>query len=211
MKQSTASREHLIEAARALFAQQGYDGASVRDITRRAKVNLGAITYHFGSKEGLYHAVIEGFAVPLADRLAAIASEPGPPVQRIADVLRAFFDHIGEHPEMPSMIVRELASGRPLAAPVAQVIERNVQSVSRIIVQGQADGSIRPGEPALIAMTIAAHPLFFAVARAPLQHALGTDPREPAVRTRIVEHVIATLEGGLANPVRTATPQDGAQ
>lgn len=211
MKHSSDSRERLIEAARALFAQQGYDGASVRDITRRAKANLGAITYHFGSKEGLYHAVLERFAVPLAERLATIAAEPRPPVERIADVLRAFFDHIGEHPEMPSLIVRELASGRPLAEPVARVIARNVQSISRIIIEGQADGSIRPGEPPLIAMTIAAHPLFFAVARAPLQHALGTDPREPAVRHRIVEHVIATLEGGLANPVRTAIPQDGVQ
>jgi len=211
MKHSSDSRERLIEAGRQLFAQQGYDGASVREITRRARANLGAITYHFGSKEALYHAVIERFALPLADRLAEIASEARSPMERLADVLRAFFDHIARHPEMPPMILRELASGRPLPAPVAQVIARNVQSVGRIIAEGQADGSIRRGEPALIATTIAAHPMFFAVASQPLRLALGADPRDPAIRSRIVEHVIATLEGGLANPLRTATAQDGTQ
>ena len=67
MKQVHEVRERLIEAARELFAQDGFDRASVRDITARAQANLGAITYHFGSKEALYHAVIERFATPLAD------------------------------------------------------------------------------------------------------------------------------------------------
>jgi hypothetical protein len=102
---------------------------------------------------------------------------------------------------MPSLILRELASDRPLPEPVARVISRNIQSIGRIIAEGQADGTIRPGEPALIAMTIAAHPLFLALASRPLRHALGTDPRDPAVRARIAEHVIATLKGGLASPV----------
>ena len=53
-------RERLLLAARDLFAQHGYDGTSVRDITARAKANLGAITYYFGSKEALFYAVISG-------------------------------------------------------------------------------------------------------------------------------------------------------
>jgi len=41
--------EALIAAGRALFTERGYDAASVRAITAAAGVNLGAITYHFGS------------------------------------------------------------------------------------------------------------------------------------------------------------------
>ncbi len=59
MKHHTNPRERLVEAARQLFASAGYDATSVRDITARAHANLGAITYHFGSKQALYHAVIE--------------------------------------------------------------------------------------------------------------------------------------------------------
>lgn len=50
--------EALIEAAAIVFAEKGYEGGSVRDITRRANANQGAINYHFGGKEGLYREVL---------------------------------------------------------------------------------------------------------------------------------------------------------
>ena len=49
----------LIHAARPIFATHGFDGASVRAITTAAGANLGAITYHFGSKRDLYLACLE--------------------------------------------------------------------------------------------------------------------------------------------------------
>ncbi len=53
-----ATRRALLNAALVVFAEHGYEAASVRDITGRAKVNQGAITYHFGGKEGLYRDVL---------------------------------------------------------------------------------------------------------------------------------------------------------
>jgi AcrR family transcriptional regulator len=53
---STASeqtRARLIEAAREVFSQHGFQGATVREICRRADANGAAVNYHFGSKEGL--------------------------------------------------------------------------------------------------------------------------------------------------------------
>jgi AcrR family transcriptional regulator len=200
MKQTIDLRERLIEAARQLFARDGYDAASVRDITSRARANLGAITYHFGTKEALYHAVIERFATPIADTIAAISVERGVPLERLAKAMRAFMDHIWRHPEMPRLILRELASDRPLPEPVARVIRRNVESFSRIIVEGQADGTIRPGEPHLIAMSVAGQPLFLALAGRAIREAIGTDPGDPAIRTLIAEHVISNMKQALAGP-----------
>ena len=94
MNQRHEIRGRLVEAARQLFSRDGFDAASVRDITALAHANLGAITYHFGSKEALYHAVIERFATPLADRIAGISAEPGPPLERLATAMWAFMDHI---------------------------------------------------------------------------------------------------------------------
>src|SRR3954467_5698265 len=96
--------DRLLGAAGALFARQGYEGTSVREITRRAKANLGAITYHFGSKEALYHAVIASRAEPLVQRVAEVAAHGGAALDRIETIIRAFFDHILTHPEMPKMI-----------------------------------------------------------------------------------------------------------
>jgi AcrR family transcriptional regulator len=59
---SAATRAALIEAAAPLFAEQGFEATRTRDIADRAKANVSAINYHFGSKMGLYQAVIKAQA-----------------------------------------------------------------------------------------------------------------------------------------------------
>ncbi|HEX6591909.1 MAG TPA: CerR family C-terminal domain-containing protein [Moraxellaceae bacterium] len=59
---SAATRAALIEAAAPLFASVGFEAARTRDIADKAKANVSAINYHFGSKMGLYQAVIKAQA-----------------------------------------------------------------------------------------------------------------------------------------------------
>ena len=54
-----ASTDRILEAARGEFAQHGFGGARLQDIAARAKLSHPTLLYHFGSKEGLYAAVIE--------------------------------------------------------------------------------------------------------------------------------------------------------
>ena len=54
-----ATRERILDAAERQFADYGYEGASMRQITAEAGVNLAAANYHFGDKESLYAAVFE--------------------------------------------------------------------------------------------------------------------------------------------------------
>ena len=54
-----ATRTRMVKAATRIFAEHGFDGASVRAIVAKAAVNQAAINYHFGSKEGLYRAVLQ--------------------------------------------------------------------------------------------------------------------------------------------------------
>jgi AcrR family transcriptional regulator len=56
---SLVTRERIVKAASRIFAEHGYDGASIRSIVSGADVNQAAINYHFGSKEGLYRAVLQ--------------------------------------------------------------------------------------------------------------------------------------------------------
>ena len=56
---SKATREKIVKAASRAFALGGYEGASIRTIVAEADVNQAAINYHFGSKEGLYRAVLQ--------------------------------------------------------------------------------------------------------------------------------------------------------
>ena len=72
------TRRRILEAAFELFASDGFEGASTRTLAERAGVNLPAIQYYFGSKEGLYRAVVEQFRQQMESRVAlsSNASEP---------------------------------------------------------------------------------------------------------------------------------------
>ena len=52
------ARQKLIQAAGQVFAEVGYDAATVRQITDRAEVNVASINYHFGDKLNLYREVL---------------------------------------------------------------------------------------------------------------------------------------------------------
>ncbi len=63
--ENTASR--ILSTATRLFAAQGYDGTSTKDICEGAGANIAALHYHFGSKENLYNNIIEQFATERLD------------------------------------------------------------------------------------------------------------------------------------------------
>src|SRR5438552_14802333 len=67
------TRTRVLDVAEELFGEEGIERVSIRDITDKAKVNLAAINYHFGSKEDLIAAVFERRIVPVNEaRLAAL-------------------------------------------------------------------------------------------------------------------------------------------
>lgn len=57
-RRGAATRDIIMRAAERLFAARGLDGVSIRDITREADVDIALLNYHFGTKEGLFEAVI---------------------------------------------------------------------------------------------------------------------------------------------------------
>lgn len=83
------SRMKLIEAATPLFAQKGFAGVAIRELAEAAGVNSALISYHFGGKEGLYEAVLEGQFAPVVDALKAAAGLEFSPTERIAYYAKA--------------------------------------------------------------------------------------------------------------------------
>jgi AcrR family transcriptional regulator len=91
---STQTREWVMDVAERLFAERGLDAVSVRDITKAANVNLGAINYHFGARQKLILAIFERRLIPLnQNRIRALnileqTGESSPP--GLEAVLAAF-------------------------------------------------------------------------------------------------------------------------
>jgi len=73
-----ATRAALLKAARAIFAEQGYEAAATEEIVRRAKVTRGALYYHFEDKRALFDAVVGEVAREIAAKVDAAAPMRNP-------------------------------------------------------------------------------------------------------------------------------------
>jgi AcrR family transcriptional regulator len=85
-------RERILDAAEELFALHGYDGVTLRQIARRAGVDVALASYHFGKKLDLFQAVFERRAAFLNQarrdalhRCQREAGEPGPTLEQIIE------------------------------------------------------------------------------------------------------------------------------
>lgn len=204
MKYSGPVRDRLLAVSRELFTRRGYEGTSVREITSRARANLGAVTYHFGSKESLYHATLATIAEPLAERIARESQTTGSPLDRVEAMMRGFLEHVTENPEAPPALLRELSSDRAIAPPIASGMRRNLTALSQAIVAGQQDGTIRPGDPRLLALSVVAQPFYITVAGRMMKEAMGVDPKDPATRSRIIDHIIETVRRSLVSDTKAS-------
>ncbi len=162
------TRDRILDAARTLFARNGFEGTSVRDITGAADVNLGAVTYHFGGKTQLYEAVIASFIDPMRVRVAEAVAAPGPVLDRIEAGVRAVFTNFQAFPEQPSIMLHEMARQGPLPRPVQEWITEALRNLGGLIAEGQARGEIAPGDPQLLTLSVLSQPFFFAITRHPL-------------------------------------------
>jgi AcrR family transcriptional regulator len=193
-----ATAAALIAVGRRLFALHGYDGTSVRQLTAEAGANLGAITYHFGSKRELYDCVVASVVTPLAERLEGVVAGGGSALSRVAEVVRAYFAHLAANRDMPRLMLQELALGGVPSAALGVPMSRVLGALTRLVVEGQESGEIRSGEAQVMAVFMMSVPVHLAVIEVPLRAFGGVDLRPGAARDRAVELTVEFVRRGLA-------------
>ncbi len=198
------TRVALLAAGRKVFARRGFDGASVRDITREAGVNLGAVTYHFGSKKGLYTAVLTQVLTPMVERVGRASSDPGSPLERIGRVIEVFFEHVSANPDLPRLMLQEVAAGKKPPPELVALVQRNLANVTGIVAAGWKDGSIRAGHPVLTALSVVSQPMYMTVMAPMVREVGGVDLTDPTTRAMAIDHVKAFVRAGLAAPQETS-------
>ncbi len=103
---STQRREQLITIGRQLFAEKGFDAASVEEVAARAKVSKPVVYEHFGGKEGLYAVVVDREVRALLDRLTT-ALTAGHPRELLEQAALALLDYIEAETDGFRVLVRE--------------------------------------------------------------------------------------------------------
>ena len=124
------TRSRLLQAASVVFADRGYDRATVRDICNRANVNVALVNYHFGDKLELYTEVLRG-SVKHPESLQEVHdlfSEQDPPEALLRKFIRLMLYRMMKRREAPNLQMRlmlhELAQPTPA---MARVIDESVK------------------------------------------------------------------------------------
>jgi TetR/AcrR family transcriptional regulator len=139
-KAEATRKARIAVAARLEFARHGYAGARLQRIADRAGVNKQLVFYYFGSKTGLYRAVIE----QSAGRLFTASVEPDTRATvHLSQEVRSAFAALGENPQLVRLLVNdacEEGAARDLASSVLSELHSRLHA---IILKGQGLGYFR--------------------------------------------------------------------
>jgi AcrR family transcriptional regulator len=148
----SARAAEIVEAAAGLFAQNGFDGVSVRDICSTLGVNSSIVSYYFGGKKGLYLAVMRRLFQTLSSHQVSGAESGRSPREELAALFQARFEAARQTPWLSGLLRRE--SGRP--SPEFQQARRESGAgasdrLAEIIRAGQREGLFKSGPAELLA------------------------------------------------------------
>ena len=100
-------RRQLVNVACSVFAERGYDAASLEEIAERAGVSRPILYSHFGDKQGLFEAVV-GMQIARVESVVIEAlALPGEPRELVERGMRAFFTYVREHPDGHAVLTRD--------------------------------------------------------------------------------------------------------
>ena len=180
------SRERLLEAALAEFADKGFAGARVDAIATRAGLNKQLISHHFGGKEGLYRAVMETrLGEPGGELAGAELSMPG--------ALAALFERAASDPQWVRILQWEAMEGGEEGG-VERRKERYAQRLAWVEAE-QAAGHLPAGlDPELLLLSLVGAAVYPLLLPRVVELVTGLKPDGRTFRTRYRNHLIALAE-----------------
>lgn len=143
-------RSELIEAAKAVFAQDGFHGAAIGDVARAAGVSHGTVYVYFASKEDLFRTLVESEGRALNDAVleGIAASGARDPDAALVATVRSVLEHFARDPAAARVLLRDPAS--------SEFAGQFLDQLSEIVADAQAHERIRSGPPKVIAFSFAA-------------------------------------------------------
>jgi AcrR family transcriptional regulator len=99
-------REQLLDIGRTIFAEKGFEAASIEEIAHRAKISKPVVYEHFGGKEGLYAVVVDREMRDLLDRIATTLGGDHPRVM-LEQAANAFVSYVEQQPDGFRILVRD--------------------------------------------------------------------------------------------------------
>jgi TetR/AcrR family transcriptional regulator, upper aerobic nicotinate degradation pathway regulator len=179
-----ATRESILRAAIKVFAKHGYDGGSVEKISKSAKSYDRMIYYYFGSKEGLFIAVIEEIYRRFNDAESALELDLAQPVLALKAVIHFIVTYYRKNPEFVTLLNSEnLHRGKHISKSLRarEYSSPAISLLDELLRRGAAQGLFRADVPGRdLYMMIAALGYFYPSNRFTLSAFLGENLEAPA-------------------------------
>lgn len=194
------TRRRLLQAATRLFSRRGYDGVSVDGIVAAARVNKRMVYHYFGSKEGLYSEVLKGVFERLSDLELRVFARSETPEEMIANVLRSYFQFLGENPEFVSLLSWEnLHCGRFVNKHPGLLSKNPVlRRLDEALAAGIAEGVFHPGiDSRHLLVSLISLCFVYHANRYTLSLSVGLDLQSAKVLEDGLEHAIDLVLNGL--------------
>ncbi len=142
-----ATRQHILAVAGPLFAAGGYEGITSKEVCTAAGANLAAVNYHFGSREGLYAAVLIEAHRRLLSRAALedIAAGPGDARAKLGRIIDGLLEGMGSEGWHLRLFMRELLAPTPtLGAVLLQEVAPKLAILTALLAEA---GGMAADEP----------------------------------------------------------------
>jgi len=206
-EKDTGTREALLRAGTAEFAAHGFARATVRGICARAGANVAAVNYHFGSKGGLYAAVLDRIFRETPGRprpAAAVAAAGSDPAESLRAFIRAFavsvYEQGGEEEacELGAIFLSEMARPSPHLDTLIEKYVRADALALRAVVAELLGPAASKERIEACSMSVVGQVLYYALAW-PI--AVRLNPGHPDVTSfldRFVDHVASFSLAGIA-------------
>lgn len=195
--QSLDARQALINAARELFALEGFDGVSTKRLAERAGVNPAMIHYYFGDKAGLQNTTFLEGLESVIEKLTELSERSAEPTS-LPDFFSVYMQTLAANPWLPGMIVRDVLPEEGRLRPVfVQTLGSRVGPiVMELVASSQARGALRPDlDPIMTTLSVVSLTVFPFVALPVASQVLGIQTDQSAV-DRLVQHTIKLFYQG---------------
>jgi TetR/AcrR family transcriptional regulator len=150
------SSDRILQKALELFSTKGYEATSVREICEASGLTKPTLYHFYGSKEGLYHALIDGALDAFRTSVAEILAQPGPTPERLRRVARSYFEYAESHQQLMRFIF-SLVHNPSSSAPhtdFPRFYQELLDMVGGAIDDGVARGELRPGRTDVRLLTL---------------------------------------------------------
>ncbi|MEZ8626223.1 TetR/AcrR family transcriptional regulator [Vibrio splendidus] len=211
-QQNLDVRQLLIEHARDLFVVQPYDKVSTRLIADRAGVNIAMIRYYFGSKAGLFEAMLRETLRPMQLQMQRLVEESSH--ENFLDLMRTYYKEMVKVPKFPRLIAQVMNMPpsevqRELLEKVFLDVAKSAQDVifEKLVAQGVLRKEM---DPKLCRVSYISLMVFPFIAPPPLLAIHGIEINEEFLN-RLIEHNIQLMTEGFINTPSPSSVQDQRQ